>query len=46
MVNQGKTHYNDDDAPKPPDHSEDVLWSGQAKRYQRLLVEQQTSKKH
>ena len=44
MLNQGKTHYIDDDTPKPPDNSVDVLWSAQAKRYRRLLTEEQGQK--
>ena len=34
----------DDDTPKCPDPSHDDLWSAQAKRYQRLLLEQQSLK--
>ena len=30
----------DDDTPKCPDPSHDDLWSAQAKRYQRLRLEQ------
>jgi len=44
MLNQGKTRYIDDDTPKPPDNSVDVLWSAQAKRYRRLLTEEQGQK--
>jgi len=44
MLNQGKTRYIDDDTPKPPDTSVDVLWSAQAKRYRRLLTEEQGQK--
>jgi len=44
MVNQGKTHHSDDDTPKPPDPSEDVLCNAQAKRYRRQLSEEMTSK--
>ena len=32
--------YVDDDTPKCPDPSHDDLWSAQAKRYQRLRLEQ------
>jgi len=32
----------DDDTPKLPDPSYDEMWSAQAKRYQRLLLEQKS----
>jgi len=44
MLNQSAVIHQDDDTPKTPDPSDDALWSGQAKRYQRLLLEQQTLK--
>ena len=44
MINPVSTLVQDDDTPKTPDPSDDALWSGQAKRYQRLLLEQQSLK--
>ena len=44
MLNQVTVIHQDDDTPKTPDPSDDALWSGQAKRYQRLLLEQQSLK--
>ena len=40
MLNPVAPVTQDDDTPKQPDPSDDALWSGQAKRYQRLLLEQ------
>ena len=44
MLNRVAVIHQDDDTPKTPDPSDDALWSGQAKRYQRLLLEQQSLK--
>lgn len=44
MLNPVTTLVQDDDTPKTPDPSDDALWSGQAKRFQRLLLEQQSLK--
>ena len=40
MLNSLNTIAVDDDTPKCPDPSHDDLWSAQAKRYQRLRLEQ------
>ena len=40
MLNQLSQVIVKDDAPKCPDPSHDDLWSAQAKRYQRLRLEQ------
>ena len=44
MLNRVAVIHQDDDTPKTPDPSDDALWSGQAKRYQRLLLGQQSLK--
>lgn len=44
MLNRSAVIHQDDDTPKTPDPSDDALWSGQAKRYQRQLLERQTLK--
>jgi hypothetical protein len=45
MLNQLMAYQVDDDMPNAPDPSHDDLWSAQAKRYQRLLLEQDVLKK-
>ena len=40
MLNAEAQIQHDDDTPKRPDPSYDEMWSAQAKRYQRLLLEQ------
>jgi hypothetical protein len=44
VLNAEAQIQHDDDTPKRPDPSYDEMWSAQAKRYQRLLLEQKCLK--